>query len=79
VANFLLQTTTFSLVRTVHYLSDRDDYINLTYVAKGDCQREVPKCVRVILSRMPIESRVYMADGLPILIEFDSASTAAEV
>jgi len=31
------------------------------------------------LRRLPIESRVYMADGLPILIEFDSASTAAEV
>jgi len=29
--------------------------------------------------RLPIESRVYMADGLPILIEFDSASPAAEV
>jgi len=33
----------------------------------------------VELYRLPIESRVYMADGLPILIEFDSASTAAEV
>ena len=32
-----------------------------------------------LLCRLPIESRVYMADGLPILIEFDSASTAAEV
>ena len=30
-------------------------------------------------SRQPIECRVYLADGHPMLVEFDSASTADEV
>lgn len=29
--------------------------------------------------RQPIEGRVYLADGHPMLIEFDSAATVAEV